>query len=166
MPQGYSIGIRLALTVLITIAATYDDCRRYKVSNRIILAGMALVLGLYFTDVLIGNSVITYIYGFFTVFIVVFVAFKFGAIGAGDTKLLIVIGGILGLNMGILTVVFSFVFGGLIGLLEIKLRSCRQIKFAGLNKEVYSCHGFHYTIAILAALTVVTVLYSGGYVFA
>lgn len=70
------------------------------------------------------------------------------ALGAGDVKLIAVLGGMLGFNNIIAIIIISMALGGVVGMCEILLDTTRN---AGLccGKVL---HGFHYSIGILSGV--------------
>ena len=93
-------SITMELITIIVLMAVYDDLLRYKISNKIIAFGVmiaAIYIGFYLLwgivvnkglllsiELLIKDSILGLLAGFFGMFIM----YVFGAVGAGDVKLM------------------------------------------------------------------------------
>ena len=84
--------IRYAAMFIIIMMAVIDDYRRFKVSNRIIIAGMVIGVVINMGSLMYGGDVRGYIYGGMAGFAIMYMVYIFGGVGAGDVKLLAVCG--------------------------------------------------------------------------
>lgn len=107
--------IRIIALVLITGSAVLDDLYRGRISNGIIMTGLLWgVLYQIFSEGMIGLMV--FLGGVLLPAILMAGLYYFRMIGAGDIKLLSVIGGFLGPIAVLSCMVTSILFGGLISL--------------------------------------------------
>lgn len=81
--------IRYAAMFIIIMMAVIDDYRRFKVSNRIIIAGMVIGVVINMGSLMYGGDVRGYIYGGMAGFAIMYMVYIFGGVGAGDVKLII-----------------------------------------------------------------------------
>lgn len=151
--------ITMELLTIIVLMAVYDDLLRYKISNKIIAFGVMIAgmyFGLYFLwgivvnkgillsiDTLIKDSIL----GLFTGFFGMFIMYVFKAVGAGDVKLMGVIGLLGGIELVKYVLLYSLILGGILGILGILLRRCDNVEKYGM-----SVHIMHYSLAIAAGL--------------
>ena len=90
--------IRYAAMFIIIMMAVIDDYRRFKVSNRIIIAGMVIGVVINMGSLMYGGDVRGYIYGGMAGFAIMYMVYIFGGVGAGDVKLLAVCGLLIGVT--------------------------------------------------------------------
>ncbi len=112
--------MNLLLFVVLTICLI-TDIRRRKIYNKVLFP--ALVLALLLNSFLYGlgglqDAILGCLLGFF----ILLIPYLMGGMGAGDVKLLAVIGAIQGPMFVFATAVYMAILGGLIGLLLIVLR--------------------------------------------
>ncbi len=147
--------ITMQLLTIIVLIAVYDDLLRYKISNKIIAFGVMIAviyLGLYLLwgivvnkglllsiDILIKDSILGLLVGFFGMFIL----YVFGAVGAGDVKLMGVIGLLGGIGLVRYVLLYSLISGGILGILGMLLKRCDNIGKYGMR-----VHIMHYSLAI------------------
>lgn len=107
--------IRILALVLLTGIAVLDDLHRGKISNGIIVTG--LLWGAVYQLLAVGILGITcFLGGLLLPLLLLAGLYYFRMIGAGDMKLLAVIGGFLGPIEGLSCMVVSIFLGGLISL--------------------------------------------------
>lgn len=147
--------ITMELLAIIVLMAVYDDLLRYKISNKIIAFGVmmtAIFFGIYFLwgivvnkgillsiDLLIKDSILGLFAGFFGMFIM----YVFKAVGAGDVKLMGVIGLLGGIELVKYVLLYSLISGGILGILGMLLKRCDKIGKYGIR-----VHIMHYSLAI------------------
>lgn len=142
--------LRLAVLTAVIAAAVTDDFRRYKVSNKIIAAGFAGACMLTLTEGILKGGVGEYISGGAAGLVIMLAAYFIGAVGAGDVKLSCVCGILLGMTCVCEMIVWSFVLGGVTGLLGIIRGSCREKQCRGLK-----LHCIHFSAAMAAGCAAV-----------
>jgi prepilin peptidase CpaA len=140
--------IRYAAMFIIIMMAVIDDYRRFKVSNRIIIAGMVIGVVINMGSLMYGGDVRGYI---------------FGGVGAGDVKLLAVCGLLIGVTYIVRLICAAMVCGVLTGVLEnvgvIKGRQGVCIRDNVLIKQGrHTIHRFHYTYALCLGAAIMVVL--------
>ncbi len=154
--------LRVLVTFIITIIATVQDLKSYKIKNELII--FAFVAGGVCTllNLLSGGDVKDYILGIVVGFLITFVLFLTRAIGAGDAKLLAVIGFIIGYKMTIKIILVSLVFGVLIGVASVVFKQYFSIKKCALSiyrngvyEKMVNYHIVHFSPAILMAQIVI-----------
>lgn len=142
---------RMLCALVVALAAAADDHRRYKVSNRIIVAGFIAGLLLLFWSAAFHVGVTGYLTGLLSGFGMGLPIYALRGIGAADVKLFAVLGLILGRESIIRIVLLSMIMGVVIGIVEAVMK--RQSEKPAGQK----LHRFHYTYAILAAMAVAVV---------
>ncbi len=151
--------ITMELITIIVLMAVYDDLLRYKISNKIIAFGImitAIYFGIYLfygivikkdfllsIDIWIKDSILGFLAGFFGMFIL----YVFGAVGAGDVKLMGVIGLLGGIELVKYVLLYSLISGGILGILGMVLKRCENMSKYGMN-----VHIMHYSLAIAAGV--------------
>ncbi len=151
--------ITMELLTIIVLIAVYDDLLRYKISNKIIAFGVivtAIFFGVYLlwgivvnkeilvsVDILIKDSILGLLAGFFGMFVM----YVLKAVGAGDVKLMGVIGLLGGIELVKYVLLYSLIAGGILGILGMLLKRCDNISKYGMR-----VHIVHYSLAIAAGL--------------
>lgn len=116
----------IVLMVMLAVALVFD-LRERRIPNWLICAGMAVCAGSFiinFQDINILSRVAAFGIGI----AVLFVPFVMGGIGAGDVKLLGVIGLFTGIMHLINIALVSFVVGGVLGIIFILLYRLKKYK--------------------------------------
>ena len=155
--------IRYAAMFIIIMMAVIDDYRRFKVSNRIIIAGMVIGVVINMGSLMYGGDVRGYIYGGMAGFAIMYMVYIFGGVGAGDVKLLAVCGLLIGVTYIVRLICAAMVCGVLTGVLEnvgvIKGRQGVCIRDNVLIKQgSHTIHRFHYTYALCLGAAIMVVL--------
>lgn len=101
------------LLLHLTGAAVYFDLREQRIPNGLILTGLLLGMVDQFQRSL-WKGLVTYGAGIFVPVLMLGALYYFRMIGAGDIKLLSVIGGFLGPYNGFLCVIYTFLIGSVI----------------------------------------------------
>lgn len=151
--------ITMELLTIIVLIAVYDDLLRYKISNKIIAFGVlvtAIFFGIYLlwgivvnkeillcVDILIKDSILGLLAGFGGMFFM----YVLKAVGAGDVKLMGVIGLLGGIELVKYVLLYSLIAGGILGILGIVLKRCDNIGKYGMR-----VHIMHYSLAIAVGL--------------
>lgn len=113
MDGGTSSGVVSVVAVLATAAlATWFDLRERRIPNWLCVAAFVVGLALHWREALAGGGLAALIYG---------ALFMLGAVGAGDAKLMIALGGLAGPMPWLLIFAYSAVAGGIhaVGLLVV-----------------------------------------------
>lgn len=147
---------------MISVCALVDDVHRYRISNYIIVAGGVLQVIMLVGDMLLGRAWGTYLLGAVVSFALMYVIHLLGGVGAGDVKLLGVVGGFIGMVPGILLTVGALCVGAVIGILSIIRHRYQSTELALPGQIRMRAHGFHYTIAVVIAQVIITFYYKGG----
>jgi prepilin peptidase CpaA len=141
--------IRIIIGIMLTILAVYFDIRSYKIPNKLIIVSIFMGIGLLIYDSLQGRFVVTYIYAMVMAFILLFIVYMFGGIGAGDVKLSAAMGFIFGFLVMIEVLVWTFLAAAFIGITSFIVGGTTTT-VVRLNKKVsLKGHQFHFSIAIL-----------------
>lgn len=129
---------------MILVYAVWQDVHSYRISNRLIAAGF--VTGFGYQIIVFGlQGMKEGIFGMLLPIVLLFPAFLCGGIGAGDVKLLAVIGSWLSYHTSMLILAASIMFGGIYAIIHV---------FTGRRKEK-----LHMSIPILLS----TILCLGGF---
>ncbi len=156
--------IRYAAMFIIIMIAVIDDYRRFKVSNRIIIAGMIIGVVINMGSLMYGGDVRGYIYGGMASFAIMYMVYIFDGVGAGDVKLLAVCGLLIGVTYIVRLICAAMICGVLTGVLEnvgvIKGRQGVCIRDNALIKQGRHTiiHRFHYTYALCLGAVIMVVL--------
>lgn len=90
--------IRMILLVIIMSAAVVDDCRRYRISNRIIICGFIAAVGVFLTEQIMKGGAMQYLTACIAGLGVMSAIYIVKGAGAGDVKLSAVCGMLLGIK--------------------------------------------------------------------
>ena len=118
----------LLISIVISLIALYTDLKEHKIYNQLTFS--AMILGV------LCNLAIDYrlwylpLFGILLGFVILFIPFSLGGIGAGDVKLLMALGAFLGAKAIIWITLFAAIAGGIISAGAI-------IKRHGLNSGLY-----------------------------
>lgn len=162
MTQNIFMIFRFFLAAVFSLFALYDDCRRYRISNRIIKVGMGMGLAVYVVEIFINGMKETYIMGAAITFFIMLVLYFLGGVGAGDVKLLTMLGYLLGRQYIVIVLLGAVFVGAVIGMAEIFFHRSRRTAIVLPGGRTIMGHGFHYTIAIVIAQAIVTFYVLGG----
>jgi prepilin peptidase CpaA len=131
LPQALAIVVLLALSLV-------SDTRTYKIKN-IITIPFAL-LGLVANCVLLGPAGIKLsVLGWLVPVGALFILFALRMLGAGDIKLFGAIGAMMGCKFALYSIVYSFLFGGLIGIVLLVSRRNTRERLRYLCTYLKSC---------------------------
>lgn len=112
--SGVSLFSMATLLGVLSIAA-FKDLRERRIPNRLILIGFAAAFVIAF---LMGfEAVLSAFIGVLSALFVFFPVYLWGALGAGDVKLLMVVGAFLGTQQLLFATLFIFLAGGALALL-------------------------------------------------
>ncbi len=151
--------LRLLMMSIITMAALFDDLRRYKISNKICAAGLLSGIILLICDITMAHGVIGYIAGAAAAFVIMLIAHMVMAVGAGDVKLMGVMGLIVGFKFVNGVILLSFVCTALLGTVLIMCGRCGVKSLAGRK-----FHTIHFTSALAIAEFIMISACMTGYV--
>ncbi len=105
----------------ILILAVFFDQRERRIPNALILVGLILGIGLNFYLGSFSGFIIS-LKGLATGIVLLFIPFVMGGMGAGDVKLLGVVGAFKGALFAFYTFVFMALWGGLIAVILLLIR--------------------------------------------
>ncbi len=110
--------IKILLCLAFLVAINISDVKEYKIKNKIVLPMLiaGLILGIIaknFTDCIFGMLLPLILFPFY--------ALKM--LGAGDVKALCAIGAVVGLESSAMTLIFTFLSGGVIAVIFLIIRS-------------------------------------------
>ncbi|MRH44323.1 hypothetical protein GH741_16895 [Aquibacillus halophilus] len=135
----------LLFSMLVICVVT--DLRTRKIFNKIIFP--SLILALLFNAFLLGwPGLISSLLGFLTGLAILLIPYLLGGMGAGDVKLLAVVGAIKGTSFVLVTTVYMAVAGGIIA---IGFLLFRKGVFKRLKSIFYSLCGIRYGLKIPVA---------------
>ena len=141
----------LSAFVLI-IWAAIEDLRSYRIPNRLIVAGIITGCVFLLINVLAGNSVNRYLFGALAGFGGMMFLHIIGAVGAGDVKLFLVLGMLLGTEYIVMLMGTSIIMGVVTGVIELCVKKTVPVERGRLGCRM---HGFHYAVAVLCGFVVV-----------
>jgi Flp pilus assembly protein protease CpaA len=140
----------LGLASMLSGAAAVTDRRTYRIPNALNGAGCICLAAFLVLKMVWGNAgvggIANNLEALAVAFCLMFVVYLLGGIGAGDVKLLGVVGGFAGMESIKLILVLSFVFGAVYGVAVL----CRR-PGGGL-------HRIHFSYAIFMAVVMCTAM--------
>ncbi|MDC3416945.1 A24 family peptidase [Aquibacillus salsiterrae] len=128
------------LLFIILSICVITDLKSRKIYNKVIFP--SFILALLFHIIIDGLSGLTSsLLGFVVGFALLLIPYLMGGMGAGDVKLLALIGAIKGVSFVLVTAIYMALIGGVIGLVLITFRkgACNRIKYM-----IYSLCGIKY----------------------
>lgn len=161
--------------IIILVIASILDMRYYKVSNKLILIGLSIgcLMSLHSDGV---RGMLYSLVGILLPVVLLFILFCIKVIGAGDIKLLSVVGSMYGAKFVLQCTVMAFLVGGIISLIRIivqgnllsRLRhAIAYVEVLMLKKQaipyepysnIHSYDSMHFSIAILLAFMLVQLI--------
>lgn len=131
--------VRAILLIMLLVCAVIDDVRRFKISNQLICAGTgaataAVMMQAFRMDDF--SCVLDMLIGGVEGFTAAFIVYALKGIGAGDVKLAMVCGLLLGGQYTPRMLIYSAVCVVFIGTAELLLTKCKRIKLAGIKMHV------------------------------
>lgn len=150
MPDIISVIIAL---VLVIVAAVHD-LREFRIPNRLIVAGIVAGLSVIVIRAFTGEYIGNYILGTLAGLAGMIFLYIIRAVGAGDVKLLAVIGMLTGLDFVLQLMAVSLITGLFTGIVELFLKKTREVS---MGSNGIKAHGFHYAVGVLAGYVVVLV---------
>lgn len=108
------------------LAINITDFKEFKIKNKIVLPVVILGLILGFIHKTFFDSLLGLLFP-----LILFPLFALKMLGAGDIKALCAIGAVVGLKMSLLTVIFTFLCGGIIavGFMVVNANFLSRIKY-------------------------------------
>lgn len=145
---------RLVSMVILTFAALVSDIRNFKISNRLVIIGFIVAGVMFIAEIILKGDWFIYVKGLVVTLIVMFVVYVIKAVGAGDVKLLAVLGFVIGYDAVKRIVVFTFLAAAVIGIagvikgnLKRKVVDIRNFRGV-IEQRVINMHVIHFTCAI------------------
>ena len=126
-------------------AAVITDYKCFQIPNLQNLWGLisAIFLNLFLQE---QYNLLSNVIGFVIPFVLLYPVFIIGGIGAGDIKLLCVIGTIIGMKSSMKFTIFCFVIAGIIGILKLLFLGIRDKR-----KKGYVMNKIHFSYAVFVA---------------
>ena len=150
MPDIISVIIAL---VLVIVAAVHD-LREFRIPNRLIVAGIVVGVSVIVIRAFTGEYIGNYILGTLAGLAGMTFLYIIRAVGAGDVKLLAVIGMLTGLEFVLQLMVVSLITGFFTGIVELFLKKTREVS---MGSSGIKAHAFHYAVGVLTGYVVVLV---------
>ena len=141
------VQMRIIALIVVLCCAVVDDMRRFRISNRIIMAGvimscMSAIVGCVMYGSL--HTIIDNLTGGVIGFAAAFAIYAVRGIGAGDVKLFMVCGMLVGYRYVCEMLIISLVAGVIIGAVEMIARSGKVVDIRGIK-----VHATHFSLGIL-----------------
>lgn len=133
-----------------TVIAVFEDWKEYRIANRLSVCGLGAAVVCMILEVFVGGDVTEEITAGIGVFVVLYLIYMIGGVGAGDVKLLAVIGFLLG-RVAVRIAVMAFAVAAMLGIAGILLRKLEKRKVRVLDCGAAELHIMHFSIAILSA---------------
>lgn len=115
------MGFQFVLLTIVVAAAFYTDVTRKKIPNAITVP--AVVMGIAYHAAAGGwTGLVFACIGTLASFVPLLLLYGFGGVGAGDVKLFAAVGAIAGTEYGLFCLMYSIVYGGIIGLVLLVVR--------------------------------------------
>lgn len=120
--------IKYAVVLILLILSLFTDTKNYKIKNSIIL--FFAIAGFTLNCIQSGfTGIINWFIGLAVPMIVLFVLFALRMLGAGDIKLIAVIGGLLGLDFLIKSSLYILMIAGVMALIKMMINRNLVIRF-------------------------------------
>lgn len=129
MPDIISVIIAL---VLVIVAAVHD-LREFRIPNRLIVAGIVAGVSVIVIRAFTGEYIGNYILGTLVGLAGMIFLYIIRAVGAGDVKLLAVIGMLTGLDFVLQLMAVSLITGLFTGIVELFLKKTREVSMGRNN---------------------------------
>lgn len=105
------MAIKILICALFLVLINITDIKGFKIKNKVVLP--TIIIGLIYG--IICNSFLDSVYGML-IPLVLFPLYALKMLGAGDVKALCAIGTVLGFKLSVMTMLLTFVAGGVIAL--------------------------------------------------
>ncbi len=151
--------IRIILLVIIMSAAVMDDCRRYRISNRIIICGFTAASAVILSEQIMKGGAMQYVTACIAGLGVMSAIYMVKGAGAGDIKLAAVCGMLLGIKGVLIMIISSLICAAVVGTAGIVIGRCSVVWIGNMKM-----HRIHYSIYMAAGcvIAVLTNIYIGG----
>lgn len=103
--------VKIIICAVFLILINFTDIKGFKIKNKVVLP--TIIIGLIYG--LICNNFLDSIYGML-IPLVLFPLYALKMLGAGDVKALCAVGAVLGFKLSVMTLLMTFVSGGVIAL--------------------------------------------------
>lgn len=140
--------------MIITVIAVIQDMRNFKISNKLSIAGIAAAVCFMIAEYCMGGDVTEELAGGIGVFGVLYIVYMIGGVGAGDVKLLTVIGLLLGKCIILITAA-AFAAAALWGIAGMLFNTIPKRSVRLLEGYYRSLHVVHFSVAILVGEVIV-----------
>jgi prepilin peptidase CpaA len=140
--------LKQTAALLITVIAVVCDIRSFRIPNKLIAVGMGLAVSILAAEGAAGGNVLCDICRGIAVLVVLFVVYCIGGIGAGDVKLLAVLGLLLGSKTA-QVIVAAFIAASVLGIAGMLFKKVERRKVRVLEGYRLSLHVVHFSVAIL-----------------
>lgn len=155
--------LRFLVIVAITLLAVWKDIKSYKIPNYLVLGGLMVSILLLIYTFATGGGLITYVVAGVLTFMVLVPVYLMHGIGAGDVKLLTVIGLLSGVDAMIRIIALSFLCAGLTGIVLIVSGAGGRRQVMLPNGTSARFHTIHFSISIFVAeMLTYGILVAGG----
>jgi prepilin peptidase CpaA len=174
--------VTVGILFIFVAICLFTDLTRRKIYNSVVLTGFAFALAVNMAVLGAGSGFVFTLKGFFTGLLLLLIPFVMGALGAGDVKMLAMVGAFVGSGQVFLIMLASAVAGGVYAMV-VMVRSgtffARMKKtlvgiycFLLMRKTVHldtledsanSKHAIPYGAAISAGVIIIYILGSMGY---
>ena len=112
---------------MVLVIAIFQDYAECKISNRLVVIGW--ITSIIYNISLLGlEGLILWILGGITPILLLIILFKFRFIGAGDIKLLSVIGSYVGVKSILFIICYSFLIGAAFSLIKMLYHKCLRTR--------------------------------------
>ncbi|MFZ3577020.1 A24 family peptidase [Virgibacillus sp. DJP39] len=132
------------LLIIVLVICVITDLKSRKIYNNVIFP--SLLLAFLLNGILLGwSGLFSSLLGFSCGLVILLIPYLMGGMGAGDVKLLALIGAIKGSSFVFISAIYMGFIGGLIGLIILLLR---KGAFQRLKSITYSISGITYGMRI------------------
>jgi Flp pilus assembly protein protease CpaA len=150
----YILLLKQTAAVLITVAALVCDIKSFRIPNKLLAVGAGIAALILAAEGIAGGNVLCDICRGIAVLVVLFVVYCIGGIGAGDVKLLAVLGLLLGSKTA-QVIVAAFIAAAVLGVAGMLFKNVERRKVRVLEGYQLSLHVLHFSVAIFIGEIVV-----------
>lgn len=155
------ILFRAVSAVFVTFTAVYDDLKRYKISNRLMAVGLCVGIAFILLEAIEERAYMEYILGGSVTFVVMFLIYIVRGVGAGDVKLLTVLGFLTGLQIIKYVVFNAFLITGAVGIIYVLTDRGKKIVVETPTGHRFKMHAIHFSVAVLVGEVIMLCTYWG-----
>lgn len=137
--KGEYMYYELFIVSILVFIAMYHDIKYRKIPNLLVIIGLLIAFLKLILLTIPLDEKLSFIFGLCIPIATLFLLFKIRALGAGDIKLLAVIGFMVGYQRIIYIIIYSMFIAGIYGIILIFLGKDMKARYKSLVQYIVSC---------------------------